>query len=922
MAQATTLRVVFPYESTQPDECSLAQDDIVEGYQEVEGWWRGKSQGKEGIFPANYVEVAPAGASPAAPPAPLPPLPPPADENPPMAATLPPLPPGDAPPGAGGEQMWGADQLRAMKDGAGPPTASNPMFRRSLAPGSQANLMPKPEPPPMNTETGGGGAAARQRYGTTASMGREKPNPLQFTYVAHNMGLGCSLMLYSLGLISIVWDNGPDRKIVRGSTLVGLYCVGLATLIYLFQYRFGLGQRFWETEMRLGIPVQGLIYIGASAFTFFSNATILCGVFLIVNGCMYCAAWKFREGVLSQKKEGGGRGGARKGRGKGAADPEPPIRSVRDLQERGLLPKAIWAVVYVVFNVALWAEAHDRWTGIVADANARPQSQKVNGDLSYWTPMAKAFGQLLNFNCSLILFPILRNLLLFVTEAFSNLNVSIFSVGSKETLYKYAPLSKTIAFHKVVAYVVFFSAYMHTLSHFLNFGYASRAVDASFGVGPWITGGVICLAMFFIYPAASNNVRRRAFRVFWSSHHWFLFFFLFCIFHGPVFVYWAIIPIGLFACERLLRFVNSERQVGFSVKALKWLKPVLAIYWCPRVKEKFHFKEGQYVYLCVPAVNEEYHPFTISSAYDDLVQRDFVSCHIKVNKGGWTDKVKDYFEAMNPHGDYPFRLTRRDEKGELQEGKFVGPEGTALLRVDGPHSAPGEHYDKYETVMLIGAGIGLTPVAAIMQAVTQYKWKRGFHPEILHVYWIVRQEELPAFQWFIGLLTALERDLQVDRAKQLGYTANVYLEVNIFVTRASPDFQTPQVVEQIDSDKAIAPGGATVRSFSAQQLMEMCIHPPTKSKMVMETMRQAMQGGDPSKIKNRLQDVWCWDGRPDWNQIFAYVKQQRRYRDIGVCFCGTPIVGKDLKAMCKKYSTLSPSGGENEVMFRLHKENF
>eukprot|EP00937_MAST-01D_sp_MAST-1D-sp2_P001399 g1399.t1 len=54
---ATPLRVVFPYESTQPDECSLAPDDIVEGYQEVEGWWRGKSQGKEGTFPANCVEV-------------------------------------------------------------------------------------------------------------------------------------------------------------------------------------------------------------------------------------------------------------------------------------------------------------------------------------------------------------------------------------------------------------------------------------------------------------------------------------------------------------------------------------------------------------------------------------------------------------------------------------------------------------------------------------------------------------------------------------------------------------------------------------------------------------------------------------------------------------------------------------------------
>ena len=296
---------------------------------------------------------------------------------------------------------------------------------------------------------------------------------------------------------------------------------------------------------------------------------------------------------------------------------------------------------------------------------------------------------------------------------------------------------------------------------------------------------------------------------------------------------------------------------------------------------------------------------------------------MKVFKGGWTEKVKNYFQAMNPRGEYPLELTRRDEKGEVQEGKFIGPEGATLLRIDGPHSAPGEHYVNYETAMIIGAGIGLTPIASILQAVTQYKWKRGFHPEILHVYWIVRQEEIPAFQWFIGLLTELERDLQVDRAKQLGYTTDTYLEVNIFVTRCSKDFRTPKVVEHVENNKAIDnKGGGIVHSFSAQQLMDMACHPPVKSSVMSETMRLAMQGAGAADVKNRLQDVWCWDGRPNWDQIFAYVKEQRRYRDIGVCFCGTPIVGKDLKDMCKKYSTLDPLGADNEVMFRLHKENF
>ena len=39
--------------------------------------------------------------------------------------------------------------------------------------------------------------------------------------------------------------------------------------------------------------------------------------------------------------------------------------------------------------------------------------------------------------------------------------------------------------------------------------------------------------------------------------------------------------------------------------------------------------------------------------------------------------------------------------------------------------------------------------------------------------------------------------------------------------------------------------------------------------------------------------------------------------DIGVCFCGAPVIGADLKTMCEKYSSV-----KEEVIFTLHKENF
>ena len=101
--------------------------------------------------------------------------------------------------------------------------------------------------------------------------------------------------------------------------------------------------------------------------------------------------------------------------GKKPKDDDKP-RNLRDLQERGLLPKWLWLVVYSLINLVIFAEAFDRWGGIVTDFNAMGIADKPNGDLSMWTPWAKAFGQVLNFNCSMIIVPILRNLLLWVTK--------------------------------------------------------------------------------------------------------------------------------------------------------------------------------------------------------------------------------------------------------------------------------------------------------------------------------------------------------------------------------------------------------------------------------------------------------------------------------------------------------------------------
>jgi respiratory burst oxidase len=95
--------------------------------------------------------------------------------------------------------------------------------------------------------------------------------------------------------------------------------------------------------------------------------------------------------------------------------------------------------------------------------------------------------------------------------------------------------------------------------------------------------------------------------------------------------------------------------------------------------------EGQYLFINCPRLSEaQWHPFTISSA----PQEDTVTVHIRVSTpGSWTAALRDYLRAMGPRNASFFPLYR-NEKGGVTQGKILGPDGRALLCLDGPHSAP------------------------------------------------------------------------------------------------------------------------------------------------------------------------------------------------------------------------------------------
>jgi len=66
----------------------------------------------------------------------------------------------------------------------------------------------------------------------------------------------------------------------------------------------------------------------------------------------------------------------------------------------------------------------------------------------------------------------------------------------------------------------------------------------------------------------------------------------------------------------------------------------------------------------------------------------------------------------------------------------------------------------------------------------------------------------------------------------------------------------------------------------------------------------------------QLEDIHIYNGRPNWEARYSEVSKRHPQGEIGVAFCGNPLIGDDLRKACHKFSH------GREGIFKLHAENF
>ncbi|KAH9987187.1 NADPH oxidase [Russula vinacea] len=407
------------------------------------------------------------------------------------------------------------------------------------------------------------------------------------------------------------------------------------------------------------------------------------------------------------------------------------------------------------------------------------------------------------------------------------------------------PFDKNLTFHKATAWSIVIGTAVHIGAHMVNFYKLALAdtsaktggakvvafLNANFATGPGATGWImtVCLGIMLhgmfcmIKPDRPPYCSWNSIGVFWR--------------------YWlvgGVIWIG----ERVLREVRSRHRTYIS-KVIQHPSNVMEI---QIKKERTTTQAGQYIFICCPEISYfQWHPFTLTSAPEE----DYISVHIRVVG----DFTRELAKALGC--DFDKKSGEKSEKGEKGAGgKVVGTDVTPpvnrilpRIMVDGPFGSASEDFLKYETVLLVGAGIGVTPFASILKSIwyRMNNFNNSKPTRLSKVYftWVIR--DFGSAEWFHSLLHAIEEQDVQNR-----------IEINIYLTaKIQEDDMTNIIVQDVGADKD------AITSLRA----------PTHF------------------------------GRPNWDRVFPSIANKHPETDVGVFFCGPPVLSRQLHQMCNKYST-------------------
>lgn len=322
-------------------------------------------------------------------------------------------------------------------------------------------------------------------------------------------------------------------------------------------------------------------------------------------------------------------------------------------------------------------------------------------------PIARASGRIVTLDISLLFLSACK---FFITWIRAN------------TIIPYGfPIDNVMPeYHRMIAYmIIIMGCIVHTAPQVYNYASQTLLINGnlpiwSFGQGlstrSLLYTGIILWFTFVMFSLSTLESFRRTtigFRWFWALHITGIVIVIpTLLIHGtylgtPITFYFMIIPLVLYLIDFYLR------RIYYFSRECKLISLI------PHSEEKvtevhiqlsqFSYTPGQYVDINIPELAKyEWHPFTIASApeidhkADSIVNLTF---YIKAS-GRWTNALYDIAILQQ----------QKTTEGLVKDAVPIIP---LSVKVVGPFGAPAQNYFQYKHIIIIGSGIGVTPLLSI-----------------------------------------------------------------------------------------------------------------------------------------------------------------------------------------------------------------
>ncbi|OIT08055.1 PREDICTED: ferric reduction oxidase 2 [Nicotiana attenuata] len=258
-----------------------------------------------------------------------------------------------------------------------------------------------------------------------------------------------------------------------------------------------------------------------------------------------------------------------------------------------------------------------------------------------------------------------------------------------------------------------------------------------------LAGELSLLSGLVLWIATFPRIRRKMFELFFYTHHLYILFVVFFVFHVGVSYAGIMLPgFFLFMVDRYLRFLQSRSNVRLvSARVLP----------CETVELNFSkskdlsYTPTSIMFVNVPSISKmQWHPFTITSS--SSLEADKLSVVIK-GEGSWSKKLYQMLSS-------PISVDRLN------------------VSVEGPYGPPSTHFLRHDLLVMVSGGSGITPfISIVRELIHTSESQKCKTPEILLISVFKNSEDL----------TMLDLLLPISGAPS--ETSKLGLQIEAYVTR-------------------------------------------------------------------------------------------------------------------------------------------